>query len=156
MPAEHQLDSDLRPTAGTALDRELCTYCIGTFPHAHKAVMLTGDRIEYLAAQDAGDRFPQIPVEAYAQSIQLVRPDGSVSSGARAVFESLGKERIYPWISGPSEIAYRIVTNGDRAVRVRVRDAFAFLDAPAREMAPSTWTPTPESRDCNCRLSYVG
>jgi len=38
-----------------------------------------------------------------------VRPDGSVASGARAVFESLGKERIYPWISGPSELAYRII-----------------------------------------------
>jgi len=51
---------------------------------------IAGDRIEYLASQDVGDRFPQIPREAYAQSVQLVRPDGSVASGARAVFESLG------------------------------------------------------------------
>ena len=70
---------------------------------------LTGDRIEYLASQDVGDRFPQIPPEAYSQSVQLVRPDGSVASGARAVFESLGKSRIYSWISAPSELAYRII-----------------------------------------------
>ena len=70
---------------------------------------LTADRIEYLASQDVGGRFPQIPPEAYAQSVQLVRPDGSVASGARAVFESLGKSRLYSWISAPSESAYRII-----------------------------------------------
>ena len=70
---------------------------------------LTVDRIEYLASQDAGGRFPQIAPEAYSQSVQLVRPDGSVASGARAVFESLGKARIYPWISAPSELVYRII-----------------------------------------------
>jgi hypothetical protein len=70
---------------------------------------LIGDRIEYLASQDVGDRFPQIPGEAYPQSVQLVRPDGSVASGARAIFESLGRERFYPWISGPCELAYRII-----------------------------------------------
>ena len=70
---------------------------------------LTGDRIEYLASQEVGDRFPQISREAYAKSVQLVRPDGSVASGARAVFESLGKERLYPWVAAPSELAYRII-----------------------------------------------
>ena len=70
---------------------------------------LTGGRIEYIASQDVGDRFPQIPREAYSQSVQLVRPDGSVVSGARAVFEALGKGRLYPWISGPSEFAYRVI-----------------------------------------------
>ena len=70
---------------------------------------LTGDRIEYLASQDVGDRFPQIPSEVYSRSVQLVRPDGSVASGARAVFESLGKARIYSWISAPSEFAYRVI-----------------------------------------------
>ena len=70
---------------------------------------LTGDRIEYLASQEVGDRFPQIPSEAYSKSVQLVRPDGSVASGARAVFESLGKERLYSWVAAPSELAYRII-----------------------------------------------
>ena len=55
---------------------------------------LTGDRVEYLASQEVGDRFPQIPRQAYDESVQLVRPDGTVASGARAVFETLGKEKI--------------------------------------------------------------
>ena len=70
---------------------------------------LAGDRLEYIASQDIGGRFPRIAPEAYAQSVQLVRPDGSVASGARAVFESLGKLHIYRWISAPSEFAYRII-----------------------------------------------
>lgn len=70
---------------------------------------LTGDRIEYLASQEVGDRFPQIPAEAYARSVQLVHPDGSVTSGAQAVFESLGHSNLYRWISAPSEIAYRFI-----------------------------------------------
>ena len=70
---------------------------------------LTGDRIEYLASQEVGDRFPQISPDAYKQAVQFVRPDGTVASGARAVFESLGLLSIYPWISAPTEIAYRFI-----------------------------------------------
>lgn len=70
---------------------------------------LTGDRIEYVASQEVGDRFPQIPADAYARSVQLVHPDGTVTSGARAVFESLGHSKLYGWISAPSEIAYRFI-----------------------------------------------
>jgi len=70
---------------------------------------LTGDRIEYAASQDARGRFPQIPDEAYAEAVQLVRPDETVASGARAVFETLEKERLYRWIAGPSEFFYRFI-----------------------------------------------
>ena len=72
---------------------------------------LTGSRIEYAASQEAAARFPQIPAEAYAQSVQLVRSDGSVASGARAVFETLGLEAIYRWISAPSEVVYRFIAS---------------------------------------------
>src|SRR5664279_5542664 len=65
---------------------------------------LTSDRIEYIASQNVGDRFPQIPPEAYGQSVQLVRPDGTVAGGARAVFESLGLVSLYRWVSAPSGI----------------------------------------------------
>ena len=53
---------------------------------------LTGERIDYAPSQQVGGRFPQIPPEAFAEAVQLVRPDGSVASGARAVFETLGRE----------------------------------------------------------------
>src|SRR5579871_4864213 len=56
---------------------------------------LTGDRVEYATSQEAGARFKQISPEAYKESVQLVRPDGSVVSGARAVFETLELEQVY-------------------------------------------------------------
>jgi predicted DCC family thiol-disulfide oxidoreductase YuxK len=73
---------------------------------------LTGERIDYAASQEVGGRFPQIPPEAFAQSVQLVRADGSVASGARAVFETLGQERIYEssrLVAASSEAAYRFI-----------------------------------------------
>jgi lipase maturation factor 1 len=83
-----------------------CGFCRIWLDYWHQ---LIGDRIEYLASQDVGDRFPQIPGEAYSQSVQLVRTDGSVASGARAVFESFGRQRLHPWISGPCELGYRVI-----------------------------------------------
>ncbi len=93
---------------------------------------LTGDHIEYLASQDTGDRFPQIPPEAYAASVQLVRPDGSVAAGARAVFETLGQERIYRWISGPSELAYRCIARRRNFFYQVTRFTFGTRIEPAR------------------------
>ncbi len=70
---------------------------------------LTGSRIEYAASEDVGPQYPQIPKEAFGQSVQLVQPDGTVSSGARAVFQTLGLLWLYRWISVPSEILYRFI-----------------------------------------------
>ena len=73
---------------------------------------LTGGRIDFAPSQEVGDRFPQIPHEAFAEAVQLVRPDGSVASGARAVFETLGRERIYEssrWVAASSEAVYRFI-----------------------------------------------
>ena len=99
---------------------------------------LTGDRIEYMASQDVGDRFPQIPREAYAQSVQLVRPDGRVASGARAVFESLGKQRLYSWIAAPSEFAYRVIARNRNFFYQLTRFAFGTRIEPAR-FAATQW-----------------
>jgi len=68
-----------------------------------------GEKIEYIASQDSGGRFPQIPREAYGQSVQLVHTDGTVTGGARAVFETLGLVHLYRWIGAPCEIAYRFI-----------------------------------------------
>jgi predicted DCC family thiol-disulfide oxidoreductase YuxK len=73
---------------------------------------LTGDRIDFAPSQEVGSRFPQIPAGAFAQAVQLVRPDGSVASGARAVFETLGREGIYEsssFIAAFTERAYRFI-----------------------------------------------
>ncbi len=50
---------------------------------------LTGDRLEYAASQERGAEFPQIAPEDFAKSVQLVAPDGAVSSGAKAVYGAL-------------------------------------------------------------------
>jgi hypothetical protein len=73
---------------------------------------LTGEHVDFAPSQEVGDRFPQIPPKAFAEAVQLVRPDGSVASGARAVFETLGRERIYEssrLVAASSEAAYRFI-----------------------------------------------
>lgn len=69
----------------------------------------TGDRVEYEASEDARGRFSQIPEQAYSESVQLVRADGSVANGARAVFETLGMDRLYRAIGAPCELLYRFI-----------------------------------------------
>ncbi|MEQ1886848.1 MAG: lipase maturation factor family protein [Bryobacteraceae bacterium] len=70
---------------------------------------LTGDRVEYAASEDARERFPHIPEHAFADAVQLARPDGSVASGAEAVFETLQMQWLYLWIGGIAEFFYRII-----------------------------------------------
>jgi predicted DCC family thiol-disulfide oxidoreductase YuxK len=75
---------------------------------------LTGGRLDYAPSQEVAGRFPQIAPEAFVEAVQLIRPDGSVASGARAVFETLGGERIYEsstWIAAGSEAAYRFIAH---------------------------------------------
>ena len=81
---------------------------------------LTAGRIDYAPSQDVGNDYPQISRAEFARSVQLVRADGSVAKGGRAVFESLGmlktyessrafawlSERIYAWIARHRSLAY--------------------------------------------------
>ena len=55
---------------------------------------LTGDRVEYAPSQEVGERYPQIAKKEFAEAVQLVRVDGTIASGARAVFETLGYKRV--------------------------------------------------------------
>jgi len=80
---------------------------------------LTGDRIDYAASQDVRDEYPQIPKEKFTEAVQLVRPDGSVVGGAQAVFETLGRDRLYPPFAGLWEWGYGIIA--------RHRDFFYHL-----------------------------
>jgi hypothetical protein len=68
---------------------------------------LTGSRIAYAPSQEVGAKYPQIPKAEFSKSVQLVRPDGSVASGARAVLEALGKEKFY--VKWPLEWGYALV-----------------------------------------------
>ncbi|MEN3368026.1 MAG: hypothetical protein V7609_169 [Verrucomicrobiota bacterium] len=80
---------------------------------------MTGDAVEYAPFQEAAERFPEIPREAFKEAVHFIETDGSVSRGAAAVFRSLGQSRGRRWmISGYehvpgfaliTETAYRFV-----------------------------------------------
>src|ERR1700761_6889903 len=82
---------------------------------------ITGDAVDYLPSQDdsIAVRFPEIPPENFATSIQLIEPDGAVASGAYAVFRSLANNPRWQWplriynesafVAKASESAYRFV-----------------------------------------------
>jgi hypothetical protein len=75
---------------------------------------LTGDEVDYAASQDVADQFPRISSQQFAEAVQLVRPDGSYVSGARAVFETLGREKAYEssrTFRFLSEGAYRFIAS---------------------------------------------
>lgn len=81
---------------------------------------MTEDAIEVLPASEAATRFPAISRERMAGSVQLVRSDGRVVSGAEAVFSSLAAAgrrwplwmyRCVPGFAWASERAYRLVAN---------------------------------------------
>jgi predicted DCC family thiol-disulfide oxidoreductase YuxK len=62
----------------------------------------SGDRIEYIASQEADvrRRFPEIPQEAYDTSVQYVETNGAVYHGAEGVLHSrtvFGKTWLF-WI----------------------------------------------------------
>ena len=80
---------------------------------------ITGERIQYVPFQEVRGEFPDIPLERFQKSIQLILPNGKVLSGARAVFRTLAsvpEKRWMLWaytkIPGAalfSELAYKAV-----------------------------------------------
>ena len=60
----------------------------------------TQETIEYAPSQEVGERYPQIPAEAFRVAVQLVETDGSVKSAAEAIFRTLslaGKYKFLLW-----------------------------------------------------------
>lgn len=49
----------------------------------------TQDLIDYAPYQKIAGQFPEIPLSDFQQAVQLIEPDGDVSSGAEAVFRAL-------------------------------------------------------------------
>jgi lipase maturation factor 1 len=93
---------------------------------------VTGERFQWAPSQEVGAGFPQIPPEQFGKSVQLVLPDGTVESGARAVFHIVGSAPGYAWLAwcyrrvpgfAPlAELAYRFIAShrdfGYRATRI--------------------------------------
>ncbi len=91
----------------------------------------TGDAVDYEPSQDAGSRFPEIPPEAFARSVQLVLPDGSVFAGAEAVAALaalpsgrgvfLWMYRRVPGARAAAELAYRLIARHRGAAAAMTR-----------------------------------
>jgi predicted DCC family thiol-disulfide oxidoreductase YuxK len=60
---------------------------------------ITGDKVDYRASQNIGDRFPEIPREQFERSVIFIESDGRVSCGAEAVFRSLRCRSSRKWLS---------------------------------------------------------
>ena len=94
-----------------------CGFCRCWLAWARKAL---GDRLEYIPLQDPQipPRFPGLSRDRLEESVHLVEPDGTVSRGARAVFEALDRGwsslpirayRRIPGVAAVSEWGYRII-----------------------------------------------
>ena len=94
-------------------DCGFCRFWIARWRH------LTGDAVDYEPSQgaDIQERYPEIPRERFAKSVQLVEPDGRVTEGAEAVCRVLAAARrpaalwSYQHIPGVASL-------GDRAYRL--------------------------------------
>jgi len=69
-----------------------CRFCC-RWIEAAKAI--TGDRVDYERSQVVGRQFPQIAPEEFARAVQWVGEDGSICSGAEAVFSALATATWY-------------------------------------------------------------
>jgi len=94
-----------------------CGFCQRSITRWKK---ITKDRIDYAPYQDVSYKYPQIPYEDFEKAVQLVEPDGHISSGAEAVFKSLAtrsrffklivwKYKHVPGFAAVNEWIYRFV-----------------------------------------------
>jgi lipase maturation factor 1 len=59
---------------------------------------LAGGRVDFAPSQEVYEKFPQIPVEDFSQSVQLALPSGDVVPGAEAVFRTLAYAPGMAWV----------------------------------------------------------
>src|ERR1700677_816356 len=104
-------------------DCGFCRYWIARWRHA------TADKVDYEPSQEVASRFPEIPRDAFDSAVQFIEPDGSVTSGADAVFRALeyapkkspllGLLRKVPGFDAVARLFYRLVASN--------RTFFSFL-----------------------------
>ncbi|HTX23006.1 MAG TPA: lipase maturation factor family protein [Candidatus Aquilonibacter sp.] len=92
---------------------------------------ITGNAVDYLPFQDPqiAARFPEIPRERFQSSVQLIEPDGTVYSGAEAVFRALAKNPRWRWPLGIYESSPALARFTERAYRFVAghRTMFSFV-----------------------------
>jgi predicted DCC family thiol-disulfide oxidoreductase YuxK len=91
----------------------------------------TGDTVDYEPSQTAGERFPEIPPDEFAEAVRLVLPDGGVFSGAESVARLLALPsgrgvplwiyRHVPGAAAVAELGYRIIARHRRVAAAVTR-----------------------------------
>ena len=94
---------------------------------------LTGDRVDYLPAQDSGipARFPEIPREQFDTAVQLIESDGVIYSGAEAVFRTLAHSPNCQWPMRTYENSPAVADITEWAYRPGRQEPDLFLTADA-------------------------
>jgi predicted DCC family thiol-disulfide oxidoreductase YuxK len=89
-------------------------------------------RLDVATSQSERGRFPEIPVAAYDEALQLIEPDGAVYSGAYAALRARAEGGRKPGIllplyesvpgaAGLMEFGYRIVARNRRVFSMLMR-----------------------------------
>ncbi len=90
-------------------DCDFCRYWIAQWQH------ITGDSIDYTPYQEVAAEFPNIPLSAFENSVQLILQNGTVLSGAEAVLRALNNSFLLwcynrlPGVASVSEGVYRLI-----------------------------------------------
>jgi predicted DCC family thiol-disulfide oxidoreductase YuxK len=92
---------------------------------------ITAGKVDYATYQEAGARFPEIPVEQFKRAVAFIEHDGEVFFAAEAVYRSLRCRSSRKWLAwsydhvpgfaGISEAAYKFIA------RHRGFGSFLFL-----------------------------
>jgi len=76
-----------------------CAFCLHWVLRWEKKI---GQDVDFAPYQKALKAFPQISEEACREAVQLILPDGSVISGAHAIFKAMslagGSSRLLHWL----------------------------------------------------------
>ena len=78
---------------------------------------LTDGAVEYAPFQEVTKLFPEIPREDFERAVQFIETDGTVFSGAEAVFRSLGHKPGRKWMSWSYECLPGFAVMTDAAYR---------------------------------------
>ena len=90
-------------------DCDFCRYWIAQWQH------VTGDRVDYAPYQAVASQFPEIPISAFENSVQLIQENGTVFSGAEAVLRALNRGFLLwcyyhlPGFAKVSETVYHLI-----------------------------------------------
>src|SRR6266568_5604936 len=110
---------------------------------------ITGGAVDYATSQESAERCPEIPREQFERSVILVESDGSVFSGAEAVFRSLRCRSSKKWLTWSyhhfpgfapvSESLYKIISCNRRFASVITRLLWGNDVRPPTYFAARRW-----------------